>query len=309
MKIGYNMYYLHFLRKCDDPEQKMRRNLYQMGKITRDAGFECADTSLSETTFTGLPGCKSTDLETEIYNVRSYYEEIGLEFEKTHARFPSGDRKSFDWKSMREANMRELGYAKSLGVKHFVVHADVYTCEYGKYNEDDAFRTAYEYLAPLVEEAKKCGVGIAVETLFEEGHSGSDRLRFTSTSDELIRIIDAFNDPIVSCCLDTGHAAAAFGNKLPDEIRKIGKRISCTHVHDNYCNDPPYIISYNGLKDLHQPIFNGRLDWEAIIPALKETGFDGAFTLELCNVNYPEALLVDNLSMIYKNTKFAVDNF
>ena len=308
MKVGLSFYYLHFYRKSDKSPYA-RRNLYQIGKIVKEAGFECVESTITDIILTQLGGNKSNDPITEAYNVREYFDKLGLEFEKTHSRFRTSFDPAFDWKSMREENLCQLDYAKALGAKYFVVHADTYAPQWGTFNPDDALDAAYEYLAPLVEKGKKLGVGIAVETLFEEGQVPDGRLRYTSTSDEVIAVIDKFNDPAVTCCLDIGHAAIAYGTNLLDEIKKIGSRISCLHVQDNNSTQPVTVIPQNFVKDMHLPLFEGSLDWEGIIGTLKEIGYKGDFTLEACHLLYPEALVVDNLNMIYKNAKYAVDNF
>ena len=65
---------------------------------------------------------------------------------------------------------------------------------------------------------------------------------------------------------------AGFQNVDPGEgIRKIGDRLvdGCTHVHDNYYE-----------KDLHLMPYMGKLDWSALIRALKDIDYKGVFSLE-----------------------------
>ena len=58
-------------------------------------------------------------------------------------------------------------------------------------------------------------------------------VRCCSTAEEVITIIDSFRDPNVTCCWDFGHAAVAFRENMLEELKKVGNRLSSTHVHDN----------------------------------------------------------------------------
>jgi len=57
-------------------------------------------------------------------------------------------------------------------------------------------------------------------------------------------------------CLDTGHANV---NKvdIPDVIRRLGKLIIATHLHDN-----------DGVQDRHMPPMTGTVPWYSVIDAL-----------------------------------------
>lgn len=323
MKVGIGVYPFHFVRKCDRNEYPLRNNpdgfhdgcerdLCQGGKIIKDAGFDCIEMSNLGDLIIRFSGYKGDDLNSELRRVAEYYNDIGLEIEKVHAQYQVGDRKNFDWKEFRNETLKDVDKAFAMGATKLVVHADVYTCNYGEYDAKEAFSIAYEYLAPVIEKAKKLGIEIAIENLFEEGQSGSDRLRYTSTTEELIEIIDTFKDVGVSCCWDFGHAACAFGEDMILQMEKVGKRISCTHIHDNICMGKGSIHSYNGLKDIHMPIFFGRINWEDNIAALKKTGYEGVYTLEIGGVRFPtfpDALVEDNMRMLCKNIRYMAENF
>lgn len=312
MKIGISSYPLHTIREADKHLYPTRcnhcnRDLYQVGKLVRDAGFEyCEMSGLGDIMFC-LSGYAGNDYIGECTRIGEYYNKIGLKVDKVHAGFTI-DRNKHDWKPLLDDAIKCIDKTVAIGSNLLVIHADVYTCEYGKYNEKDAFKTTYEYVAPIVEKAKKCGVNIAIENLFEEGQANT-RLRYTSTAEDLIEIIDAFGDPCVTCCWDFGHAAAAFGDDMVNQMKKLGNRITCTHIHDNKSTGPATMHIYNYLKDLHLPIFYGKINWEENIRALKDLGFDGVYNLELGDLNFPEALLLDNLKMIYKNSRYMLENY
>ena len=53
-------------------------------------------------------------------------------------------------------------------------------------------------------------------------------------------------------------------------IRTLGSRIVCLHLNDN-----------NTLFDQHKPPMTGLIDWKDVLSALKETGYEGIYNMEL----------------------------
>ena len=93
---------------------------------------------------------------------------------------------------------------------------------------------------------------------------------FVTVKDELIALIDRFDHPLVTCCWDSGHARLAFTRAgMPDAMRALGSRITCTHIHDNYYN-----------RDLHVLPFQGDIDWREQMATLKEIGYKGDLSFE-----------------------------
>ena len=88
--------------------------------------------------------------------------------------------------------------------------------------------------------------------------------------DELIELVDSYNDPMVAVCWDTGHAN---GMKFDQAraIRTIGKRLKNLHINDNHnCN-----------RDEHLLPFMGTVDWPAVMKALADIDYEGDLTLEV----------------------------
>ncbi len=65
-----------------------------------------------------------------------------------------------------------------------------------------------------------------------------------------------------------------------DAIKYVGKRIVCTHIHDNFKDE-----------DYHLPPTNGRTDWESVMKAFSAIDYTGPLTLEThCKYNDTEML-------------------
>ena len=216
----------------------------------------------------------------------------GIIVEQSHAPFNRYNRE--DDVVFKEKLRRAFLIASEIGAKRIVVHADEYVCNDGKYDSEIACRFAYEYFYPFVELASKLGIGIAVENLFED-RPGQSRSRCTSTVEEILRIIELFHSPEVTCCWDFGHAAVSFGENMLEELKKIGKHVTCTHVHDNYIHE-----------DTHLPIFLGKIDWKSHMDYLKKIGYDGVFTYEFVYGCMPDCVIEDFLKFQYKAAQFIV---
>jgi sugar phosphate isomerase/epimerase len=80
---------------------------------------------------------------------------------------------------------------------------------------------------------------------------------------------------VFKVCYDVGHAKIC-GQDPADMIRKIGPYIGCTHIHDN-----------DGIHDSHTLPFYGTIDWENVMKAFAEIGYEG-------NLNYEAGLFVRN---------------
>lgn len=113
-----------------------------------------------------------------------------------------------------------------------------------------------EGLKEVYDFAQKAGVRIAIEALnrFETN--------FISRHDQALALANAVG-PECGVCLDAFHMNIEESN-FYDAIRNTGSRLYDFHVADNNRMAP-------GM---------GALDWAAIVRTLKETGYDGALTVE-----------------------------
>ncbi len=122
------------------------------------------------------------------------------------------------------------------------------------------------------EVAKEAGIGLALENLpiFPDIH----HMRFyTSDPEDLCELVDSFNDDNISICWDFGHAHLTKIDHV-QALKMVGKRLSCTHIHNN-----------RQIDDDHYPPSLGTMKWDELMPVLTEIGYEGPLTLE---VVYPD---------------------
>ena len=90
-----------------------------------------------------------------------------------------------------------------------------------------------------------------------------------STTDGMLRLIDAVKDKNLYAVLDTGHL---HGQKeiIPLSIEKLGDRIGCVHASDN-----------DAKTNAHWGLGKGNIDWEAVLSALKKHRYSGYIAVDI----------------------------
>lgn len=70
--------------------------------------------------------------------------------------------------------------------------------------------------------------------------------------------------------LDVGHANIGQKNTTPQLVKRFSKRIEHIHISDNH-----------GKEDEHLPLGKGSINWNAMLGAIKKSGYDKTITLEV----------------------------
>lgn len=284
MNISINANYLGSTRDGGAARECGRlRTIDERIKLCVDAGFKILDYAVCEL---------NDDWKAEIDTITNAAAKYGAVIEQSHAPYNFYAKKPLD--VYQKELDRSIEAAIRMGVKYLVFHADEYHAPAGKpYNSNDALNQVYNILSPCIEKTIKGGVKVALETVFEDNTlkpKDGERMHFCGDINELIALTDKFNDPMVGCCWDSGHTKLCAGNDgHVDALRRLGSRIICTHIHDNYYG-----------KDLHLPPFMGDANWEELMPTLKEIGYKGSLTFELVYGNLPNEQISEYLSQLYK---------
>jgi len=72
-------------------------------------------------------------------------------------------------------------------------------------------------------------------------------------------------------------------------VRTIGKRLGVLHLHDN-----------DGERDDHLPPYLGNLDFDAMMEALKEVGYEGNINFEIHFGKVPKEHLESLARYVYE---------
>ena len=187
----------------------------------------------------------------------------------------------YDLRLSSEIRSEELDFAMrqsiissaKLGAKYCVFHPR--SSINSGYLRSRSFEDNLAWFSELVECAAKHGTMIAVENIPVFGTQGRKMPLYSSNVEELCEIVDALGNDNAVICWDFGHA-----NLMHYEqdvaISYLGKRIACTHIHNNF-----------GTDDTHSTPDCGNIKWDKAMTALAATGYNGPLTLET-HCLYPE---------------------
>lgn len=241
-------------------------------EILAEAGFDHVDMSFYPMAKDPDSEFLQPDAEALCRRIRVKAESLGLSFNQCHAPFQmnmapwlEGDREEI--LHLLNTSIRLAGI---LGAKAIVVHP-VQCMNY--LNNDPAWirQINVEFYSSLIPAAKAAGVKIAIENMWQKNRYNKNIVSSVCSSPwELRDYVDACNAvaPVFTACLDIGHCLLT-GHDPANSIRVLGDRLGCLHVHD-----------VDGVNDNHTCPLTMKVDFPAVMEALREVGYPGEFTLE-----------------------------
>ena len=179
----------------------------------------------------------------------------GIKCNQSHAPFP------VICPEIRGMLKKSIECTAEAGGEICIIHPDAYS---------NAEQNAEMYFE-LLPFAKECGVKIATENMWDwDKEKDCAKKAACSPHDDFLAHIKAVNDPYFVACLDIGHAEMrGLDTDAPTMIRTLGDSLAALHIHDN-----------DLWKDSHGLPFTMKIDFDAVIKALKEINYKGDLTLE-----------------------------
>lgn len=231
----------------------------------KEAGFEAYDFSMFDMTEPGsfLSGA---DWRDNVLSVRRAADEAGIVCNQSHAPFPVRREGDGTWNALlKDCLVRALEITSLLGGKICVVHP----C-----NDWGAERNAKEVFRPLERYAKKFGVKIALENMWNWDHAQGRAVACACTdAEDFLRHLNLLDPEYFVACLDLGHAEMmGEGISAVQMIGALKDRLEALHVHGNDKTHDLHISPFTPFSD--------RLDWEPIAAALREANYRGDLTFE-----------------------------
>lgn len=218
---------------------------------------------------------------------------VGIAISQAHAPFPSSCDDEEKNAEIFKRIVTGMKNAAALGAPMIVVHPCVHLDFDVEGNPERLFEYNLNFYKSLIPYAEKFGIKIAIENICRDS--------ITSTPERLNRLYDALDNPVFTICFDVGHARIS-GLDPADAIRRVGKRLigGCTHFHDN-----------NGEGDGHTLPFYGAINWEEVMKALAEIGYDGNLNYEASNFikDIPTELYIDGFTYMAKVGHYLISRF
>lgn len=178
--------------------------------------------------------------------------------------------------------------AANIGVKTMVIHPSGEPI--AEADRADRLEIAKDSLAKLADVAATEGSVIAVEDL--------PRTCLGRDSDDILALLSA--DDRLRVCFDTNHLL----KEDPVEfVRKVGDKIVTLHVSD-----------YDRRNERHWLPGEGVIDWQALLTALKEVGYNGPWMYEI-GLKCPQTIVrrdlayddfVRNAHEVFENKPFTL---
>jgi sugar phosphate isomerase/epimerase len=200
-----------------------------------------------------------------IRSASSLMERLGLETYSFHAPFRKDIDITSPQDSQREHSLREMILAAEaaalLKAGYYVAHPGPETdLDPSPGEKMERMKRAAGAFSRVAERCQELGIGLLLENMLPH-------LMFGHTSD-LLWITGAVKHVNLAACLDTGHAF--LNDDLHRVMYKLSGNLRLIHANDN-----------RGSEDEHLPPGRGSIDWSKLLFELNETGFRGAFILEL----------------------------
>lgn len=242
-----------------------RIDIFECLRLCREAGFSVMDMNFFDH---GLPDgfLLQDDWENQICKIYRHAQSLGVTFSQSHLMFYNIFEAHKNRMTYEELMKRGIIASGILGVNWAVTHLGTYYKD-GAYSQEESKKKNAMYLLPHLELAKEHGLGIAVENIPD-----SSKRNYTGSPIELIDFVDYMKADNLGICWDFGHGNL-MGIDQYEWIIRMGQRIKATHVADN-----------SGLKDEHLAPYHGNIDWDRMIKALNEIGYNNDFTYEIHNM-------------------------
>lgn len=232
--------------------------------LIKKVGYTHFDMSLFWRGFCDHLGDTDEERIKNAHKLRAYADKIGLTCEQSHSFFTTGtDKASIDKRIEMITN--DIICASIMGAKSIVVHP---ICGLG-------IEENVEFIKNFLPYAHKYNILIAIENVWAVENNKKVPM-CSSTPKDFVKLLDSFNDDYVVACLDIGHAEMNdMHTSAVEMINALDKRIYCLHIHDN-----------DKWGDNHQIPYTQKINFNAVLRALKNIGYKGNITFEADTTYY-----------------------
>ena len=270
------------------------RELFRMMK---EAGFDCADYGLDSWCPDREAVINSKSYRMSVEETVAHYKEIkriadeeGITIYQTHAIF--GEFPACDCPEYREATVKNIIATNVLGCRYSVIHPVRTPGRFFDEKKEEGFAYNLDLFRFILPYLEKYNVTVGIEPMWLDDENKVICPSVCSRPEEILEYIGLLGDEHFCACLDYGHVALTgkgTGDTVGGCIRKLGKAMKIVHIHE-----------VDGVWDNHNAPYTypGTMDWEDIISAMHEIGYEGTVNFEVGGAyynNYPDRLIPEAL--------------
>ena len=264
-------------------------------RYIKECGFEGVDyninslfrASFDEEHLTSFFDKSIVELQDYYQPLKTASKENGIEFCQSHGILviyhKDNPRKTEYCLKVTEKMIEVCQY---LECKAIVIHPWIGS-QFGASKEEE-INVNMELYRRLMPTAKRCGVKICLENLWEK-QNGEYVDAPCIDANEACMYIDRLNEEagedVFGFCLDIGHTKF-YHTDIYEFIKTLGKRLTVTHLHENDGNSDAHLVPFTQIDPMDRALC---IDWERTLQALHEIHYEGSLSFETCNaiVNLP----------------------
>lgn len=187
-------------------------------------------------------------------------------------------------------------YAHELGLPHLVIHPGGKQRAGSDDEKEEILALNLEAFGRLAEAASKFDVKLCLENMQER--IGQEKWRLGARISDINELINSVGSEALGICFDSSHANVTKLD-MSQAIHECGDRLLATHISDN-----------DGSGDQHKLPFGGNINWESVVSALKDIGYNGLFNLEIPGENKaPLAIRDARLKYAKEVLEYMIESF
>lgn len=220
------------------------------------AGFKCVDYNFGIDYF-HKNGAYGNDVKSHIESLKRTMDKYEMEFVQSHG--PIKDPFADDPTEIIEDTVQSAKVCDALGIPTVVVHSGFKV----GYTREQTLEGNIKYYREILNRTEGLNVNILLENFNDD-----PRFYLINQPEDMRIVLDEINHPRFHALLDVGHANL-FETSIDKFVKALGKDLYGLHIHDN-----------DGKADYHRGPFFGNFNFDVLMKALVDIGYNRAFTFE-----------------------------
>ncbi len=229
-------------------------------------------------------------------SIADILKENKIEVGQTHAPYPSKvirlGSDEFDQTNeyIKETILKSIEITAAMGCRYIVVHP-VFMGYNAQYSWEQERKDNIEFYSSLIETLKKHDVICCLENMWGVCKGkiyGSVCSNVIDACEYIDKLNEIAGEERFGFCFDPGHATLCSDDPIRF-INKLGERLKTVHLHDVDVNE-----------DSHTCPFLGVSDWDGILRALSDIGYNGTLNFEASGAwnQYPEEVYGEAIALL-----------